>query len=255
MPAMLVLNAAGPASAERVTDPGGLAARILDEARGLTSPEDCAPLDSLTRQLRGLDPAAIVGDQARIAFWLDLYNALLLHQLCLSPVRGSILRQLRLFSRVAYEVGGAPYSLNAIEHGLLRANRRPPYHPRAVLRRSDPRLRAAPSRRDPRVHFALNCGARSCPPVRVYTAAELDSQLELATRAYLQAESRVDAARRQVWLPRLMRLYRADYGDREAQLDFAARHLPELAEQRAAAGRLTVRYGRFDWAAAPGRGG
>jgi Protein of unknown function, DUF547 len=105
-----------------------------------------------------------------------------------------------------------------------------------------------------RVHFGLNCGARSCPPIRAYTVAELDAQLELATVAYLEAETEIDAARCRVRLPRLMALYAADFGDRAAQLDFAARRLPELAAARnGQGGRLKVRYARFDWTAASTR--
>jgi len=49
-----------------------------------------------------------------------------------------------------------------------------------------------------------------------------------------------------------MRLYRADFGDRAAQLELAARHLSAVQERHAAgSGRLAVRYGRFDWTAAP----
>jgi Protein of unknown function, DUF547 len=137
-----------------------------------------------------------------------------------------------------------------IEHGVLRGNRRPPWRPRRLLRRSDPRLAAASARPDPRIHFALNCGARSCPPVRVYEPGALDEQLTEATRAYLAAETTVEPDARRVILPRLMRLYRADFGDRDQQLRFLARHLPEVSELLdPRAGRLRIRYGRFDWTA------
>jgi hypothetical protein len=250
MRAAAILNERRPVTEPASIDAAQLSERILGEARALSSPQRCADLDALTGLLPGVDPAAIAGDRARAAFWLNLYNALLLHRLCLKPVRGSILRQLRLFSKVAYDVGGRPYTLNVIEHGLLRGNRRPPYQLRRLLARSDPRLAAAPSRPDPRIHFALNCGARSCPPIRAYVPADLDAQLELATRAYLEAETAVDPERCRVELPRLMRLYAADFGDREEQLEFVADRLPELAEIRdRGCPRPRVRYGRFDWTA------
>jgi len=230
--------------------PVELSRRVLREAVALAEPERCAALDELTGGLRGLDPAGIEGDEARIAFWANLYNALLLHRLCLKPVRGSIARQPWLFATAAYAVGGRPHTLNLIEHGLLRRNRRPPYAPRRPLRRSDPRMQAAPSRLDPRIHFALNCGARSCPPVQVYGPTELDDQLETATRAYLEGETTVDREAGSVRLPGLMRLYAADFGGRDGQLEFAARRLPELrALLDDGAERLDVGYERFDWTA------
>lgn len=241
------LNGDGPAAAPE-PDPAGLSQRILAEARRVEGPEQGDRWEELAGRLRGVDPAAIDGDGTRLAFWINLYNALLLHRLCQRPVRGSVLRQLRLFSTVAYEVGGERYSLNLIEHGVLRRNRRPPYHLRRPLRGKDPRLAAVPSRLDPRVHFALNCGARSCPPIHVYEPDAIDAQLELASRAYLRAETEVDAKRGRVSLPRLMRLYRADFGDRAAQLELAARHVSAVRE---CGEGLGVRYGRFDWTAEP----
>ncbi|MFN8162142.1 MAG: DUF547 domain-containing protein [Solirubrobacterales bacterium] len=225
-----------------------LSRRLLGEARSVSRPEECARLTRLAGQLSGVDPTGIEGDAERIAFWLNLYNALLLHGLCLRPVRGSMLRHLRLFGRLAYEVGGSVCTPNVIEHGVLRRNSRPPLHLRRALRASDPRAASSPARLDPRIHFALNCGARSCPPIRAYDPAALDEQLETATSAYFAGEARVDRERCRAVLPRLMRIYASDFGSRTRQVGFAARYLPELEECR---GRIMVRYGRFDWTAVP----
>jgi hypothetical protein len=197
-------------------------------------------------------PRADRGRSSPIAFWVNLYNALILHCLCLKPIHGSLLRHLRLFDKIAYRVGDRDYPLNLIENGLLRRNRRQPYRLRRPMRRSDPRLASAPSVLDPRIHFALNCGARSCPPIRSYEPEALDDQLELATRAYLEAEATVDAGTCRISLPRLMRLYQADFGTRPHQLAFAARHLPAIGDclERDGA-RPRVAYGRFDWTVAP----
>lgn len=235
---------------------GPLSREILAEARAIDDPGRCTELDRLTAQLHGLAPERIDGDRPRLAFWINLYNALVLHRLCLEPIRGSLLRHLRFFDRVAYRVGGEDYSLNQIEHGLLRSNRRPPYRLRRTMRPSDRRLGSAPGRLDPRIHFALNCGARSCPPIQAYDPDVLDEQLDFASRAYLEAETKIDPDRRRVALPRLMRLYRADFGSRSEQLAFAARHLPAVEELRAReGGEPRIGYARFDWtvAASPGR--
>ncbi len=249
---MKILNpVADKRSAATALAPAELSQEILREARAIRAPQQCALLDELTRQLHVVDPIGIEGDGARIAFWANLYNALLLHWLCLRPVRGSMLRQLRLFAKIAYEVGGRAYTLNLIEHGVLRRNRRPPLHLKRPMADSDPRLAGAPCRLDPRIHFALNCGARSCPPVQTYDARRLDEQLEMSARAYLQAETALDQERCRITLPRLMRLYAADFGTSEEQLEFAAGYLPEVADCRERrSGRIKVSYGRFDWAVA-----
>lgn len=249
MPRARVLN---PGVARTDVAPVALSQEILGEARRIAAPEQCARLDQLAGGLQGAAPERIDGDGARIAFWINLYNALLLHCLCLKPVRGSMLRHPRLFAKIGYRVGRLDYTLNLIEHGLLRKNRRPPLHLRRTLRGSDPRLAAAPSYLDPRIHFALNCGARSCPPIQIYDPAALDAQLNDATGAYLELETTLEAERPRVILPRLMRLYAADFGSRDEQLSFVARYLPRVREWLAeSAGRPRVGYGRFDWTVAP----
>jgi hypothetical protein len=44
---------------------------------------------------------------------------------------------------------------------------------------------------DPRIHFALNCGAASCPPIRVYTPDKLEFGLEAAASAFCAGEGRL----------------------------------------------------------------
>ncbi|MGI8461788.1 MAG: DUF547 domain-containing protein [Solirubrobacterales bacterium] len=246
-----VLN---PDPAPTELGPVELSREILAEAKTVSEPRRCARLDALAAQLHGVAPEVLDGDAARIAFWANLYNALILHCLCLRPLRGSLLLHLRLFDRVAYRVGAQDFPLNVIENGILRANRRAPFRLRRPLRQTDPRLAAAPSRLDPRIHFALNCGARSCPPIRDYDPASLDEQLEIATCAYLDQEAHLERRSGRVRLPRLMRIYAADFGGREDQLRFAAARLPELDSWLADRGCPEVSYGSFDWRVAARRG-
>lgn len=177
-------------------------------------------------------------DDDRLAFWLNAYNEIVREELAARPRSGHLFRHRRLFRTAGREVDGLWFTPHVIEHGLLRGNRRPPFGLRPVLRRGDPRLAHAPSVPDPRIHFALNCGARSCPPVRAYEGACVGEQLETATRAYLEAETDVDHAGGVVRLPYLVKLYRVDFGDPVA---FAAARLGEDI------GGLKVRYGSFDW--------
>jgi Protein of unknown function, DUF547 len=229
-----------------------LSRRILAAARELEPGGECGGLARLAGQLHAVDPTKIDGDEARIAFWANLYNALVLQCLCLDPIRGNLLWHLRRFDRVAYRVGDHPYPLNVIENGVLRGNRRAPLRSRRPLRRRDPRIAAAPARVDPRIHFALNCGAVSGPSIHTYDPDSLDTQLEAATSAYLAAEVDIDSERCRVRLPRLMRLYHADFGNRTAQLRFAAARMPGLERcMREHPRPPRVSYGRFDWTVAP----
>jgi len=213
----------------------GVTATPLDLSRRLL--EDPSPAGKLV----AVDPCAIEGQAARVAFWLNVYNARLRAELAERPRSGSLLRQRGLFRRSAWRVGEHDYPLDAIEHGLLRRNARPPASLRRVLREGDPRLDAAPPELDPRIHFALNCGAQSCPLVRPYHEADVDAQLEAATKAYFAQEASVDRHAGRVELPGLCKLYSADFGSREEVLAFAGRQMDEDL------GGLKVSFARFDW--------
>jgi hypothetical protein len=212
-----------PVSRDPLDDAAAWSATLLHTAR--TAPE---ALPALARCLGGIDPAALphVGD-ARGAFWVNVYNALMLHAVRAFDLRAGSRVPLGVFGRARYRVGGGEFSLHVIEHGLLRRNRPAPFTFWSPLRGGDPRLAAMPARFDPRVHFALNCAAASCPPIRAYTAAGFDRELDLATRAYVAQECAVDTSRGELRLPYLCSLYARDFGAPAAALSWLRPYLPE----------------------------
>lgn len=227
-----------------MSDAAALSRSLLLAARG----GDVSEADRLAETLAAADPFAIAADEARIAFWVNVYNALLLRELARAPRTGSLLRHRAMFRTAAWRVGEHDYSLDVIEHGVLRRSARVPLRLRRTLRHGDVRLGAIPARLEPRIHFALNCGAVSCPPIVPYSPAALDAELERVTTAYVRAETDIDRDGGRVTLPYLMRLYRGDFGDRGKRLEFAARHLPDneaawLRAQR----RVRVSYAKFNW--------
>lgn len=88
----------------------------------------------------------------------------------------SVLDACSLLQSASYIIAGQALSLDEIENGLLRGNRKPPMSLWPVFMPWDRRRSGALNTKDvdPRIHFALNCGAKSCPLVRVYSADKLD---------------------------------------------------------------------------------
>lgn len=201
----------------------------------------------LRAAIRVVEPAAIEGDAARLAFWINLYNAGVADAIRARGMRGDLRAHRGFFRAAGWEIGGGVTSLHLIEHGLLRANRPAPWSFWRPLRPADPRLAWAVSALDPRVHFALNCGAASCPPVRTWTAARIDAQLDRATRGYLDAEVAIEAGA--LRLPYLCRLYARDFPDPRG---FAAAHLdPERAAWVRAHPEAPLRWGAYRWEILP----
>jgi hypothetical protein len=229
-----------------VTDPVSLSAEfLLAVRRG-------EPTAGLAADLAALNDgglaAALDTDGARVAFWTNVYNAVTQRALAADPGRYESRRQ--FFSADLLAVAGQPLSLDDIEHGLLRRS----YHkytmgylrvPRPL--RSEFADRHAPDERDPRVHFALNCGAESCPPVAAYTREAVDDQLDLATRGYLDAHVEYDPGEGTVWVPRVMLWFRGDFGGRRGVYEFLRRY-----DQLPRAATPSLSYLAWDWSFDPG---
>jgi len=73
-------------------------------------------------------------------------------------------------------------------------------------------------RLDYRLHFALNCGAKSCPPIAFYKPENINQQLDLATKAYLRGEAEYNEATNTVKLPTLMSWFRRDFGGKKKMI-------------------------------------
>jgi len=186
-----------------------------------------------------------LGDRAQqIAFWINLYNALILHGVIHFNVNGSMLRDIGFFRRIAYNVGGMRFSADDIEHGVLRGNRRHPYLPFLPFAKDDPRLMMSIEDPDPRVHFALVCGARSCPPISAYDGEQLDAQLDQAAAAFINGiGAQFDPGARTLSLSRIFKWYSGDFGGREGALRLVDEYL-DMPEDITGA---RIRYLPYDW--------
>ena len=217
--------------------------------RRLRASPEYRELGRAAQRLWWVDLASLAARPARLAFWINVYNALAAHAVITLGVRRTVWEVLNFFGRVSYRVGPVVASLEEIEHGILRGNRRrvlPPWRP---LRRGDPRLALAVEPPDPRVHFALTCGARSCPPIGVYSAAAIDDQLELATRNFMNQEVTVDRDGRLV-CSKLFKWYRSDFGDDAALASFLSRHLDDgpVKAALASGARPCRKFRSYSWA-------
>lgn len=109
------------------------------------------------------------------------------------------------------------------------------------------------SRKDPRIHFALNCGANSCPPIRAYSAEKIESQLELAAQAFVNGTVVVDKAASRVTMSKLLNWYARDFGQSARDvLEFIVARLKgdsraDLESMLAGGKTPRVAYSKYDW--------
>lgn len=149
-------------------------------------------------------------DRQKLAFWINIYNAYIQVILTESPDlyqdRGDF------FKREQIPIAGKLISFEKIEHGIIRKSQWPlglglvrKWFPNKFERK----LRV--DNRDYRIHFALNCGAKDCPPVAVYQDGRLEEQLEKGTKRYLESSSNYNSAKKEVAVTSLFNWFRGDF--------------------------------------------
>jgi len=168
--------------------------------------------------LADYDVSALASDAERIAFWVNVYNAIVIHGVIHLGIRSSVREVPRFFDRIAYRVGGCQLTADDIEHGILRGNRVPLWSLTRPFGRGDPRLDWVVEHPDPRIHFALVCASKTCPPVEAYDAASLDRQLEASAAVFINGSTRFDPRRRSLSVSEIFKWYRADFGREEQAL-------------------------------------
>jgi hypothetical protein len=215
--------------AEVVTESGKvdyerLADRLLDQVIG-----------EFASQSPDSDPPAFPTDDERLAYWLNAYNAFTLHAIIQEYPISSVwkTREGQFFQRRRHIAGGKPVSLDDIEHEVLRGRFR-----------------------EPRIHFAINCGSNGCPPMRpaAYQGDGLRETLRVASEQFLSSEwnCRIDHQTRRVFISRIFKMYAEDFAGargsthdyRLGVLRFVAQHTLVPFETIA---EYELVYNVYDW--------
>jgi len=200
-------------------------------------------LDDYLAQLDQTNPDGLRTDQDRMALWLNAYNAYTLklvadaypidsiHNLATGGmIIGWLIKRTAWDIRFA-EVGGQTYTLNEIEHEILR-----------------------PEFADARIHFAIVCAAVSCPLLRAeaYVPERLDQQLDEEGRRFLADPSRnlFDLTERRARISKIFDWFEEDFGSNDAEvIRYLAAFAPvDVADDMSRrADEWSISYQRYDW--------
>lgn len=106
--------------------------------------------------------------------------------------------------------------------------------------------------KDPRIHAALVCAARSCPPLRreAYTAGRLDEQLDANVREWLanSALNKFYPERRMVSVSPIFKWYRSDFDAYPSGLrGFLLKLGPPAATEKLRDGKFVIRFEAYHW--------
>jgi hypothetical protein len=208
----------------------------------------------LVSRLNTFDYHSLISRESRLAFWINLYNALVLDAVIQEKITSSVteswLGMMSFFQKAAYLISGDRFSLTDIEHGILRANSGFPYLPGPHFSSRDPRRLGLIEPMDSRIHFALNCASNSCPPIGVYSPEFIDQQLDLAALSFINADSVLDLANQTISVSMIFRWYQIDFGGKSGIFKTLEKYL-ELPEgegrQPLNLSGFRLKFHPYDW--------
>ena len=159
-----------------------------------------ADLDRFIQEISTTSPAnapQIFSTRAgQLAYWINAYNAWVLKIVVdhypIESITKISLVPFSAFYLTRVTLGGKSMTLNALETSILRSG----FH-------------------EPRIHFAINCASRSCPPLsqEVYRAETLDKQLNDAARNFVNDNRNVtlDETHHRIVLSMIFKWYARDF--------------------------------------------
>lgn len=176
-------------------------------------------------------------DNKKKTFWINVYNSFFQ----ILAIRERVPKP-SIFRNKLVPIAGIKFSLDDIEHGILRKYRYKyslgyfanPFASSLIKRLAVKEI-------DYRIHFALNCGAKSCPPIAFYKDDNIDKQLDLATQSFLENETQIDEERKEVRVTKLMQWFRGDFGGKQGVLKILANFFSKDFTN------YTVRYNKYEW--------
>jgi hypothetical protein len=187
-------------------------------------------LDQYLKVLENTDSKSLTQSD-QFAFYTNAYNAWTIKLILGSYPGVKSIKDLGSFLKSPWEkkfvrLDGEVTTLDHIEHNILR-----------------------PRFKDPRVHFAINCSAASCPPLRPepYLGGSLDQQLNDSTRSFLNNPSSYRFDGSTLYVSRIFKWFSEDFND--DVLSFYLKHAEgdlkeKLTDQK---DTIRVKYLHYDW--------
>ncbi|XP_022714663.1 uncharacterized protein LOC111274346 isoform X3 [Durio zibethinus] len=185
---------------------------------------------TLVEQLAKVNPIHLNCNE-KLAFWINLYNALIMHAYLAYGVPRSDLKLFSLMQKATYTVGGHSFSAAAIEYVILKM--KPPLHRPQIalllaihkLKVSDEQRKSAIDTYEPLVSFALSCGMYSSPVIRIFTAKNVREELEEAQRDFIRASVGV-SSKGKLLVPKLLHCFTKGFVDDSNLAVWISHYLP-----------------------------
>ncbi|KAA2216757.1 MULTISPECIES: DUF547 domain-containing protein [Maribacter] len=184
---------------------------------------------------------ALDTNQKKLAFWVNIYNAYI--QVILGNNPDLYKDRSKFFKADQISFAGEMISFELIEHGIIRGSQWEyglGFIGKLFPGEFEKRLRVEEP--DYRIHFALNCGAKDCPPVAIYEWKRLDEQFAKSTSNYLKRTTEYDAGKKEARVTSLFSWFRGDFGGTDG--------IKEILKQEGVIPTtkgIDLEYKNYDW--------
>ncbi|KAE8779148.1 hypothetical protein D1007_47875 [Hordeum vulgare] len=198
------------------------------DLRGFSSSPLLTKLREMLEALQQVD-LRFLTHQQKLAFWLNIYNTCIMHGILQHGLPSNSEKLLALKNKATINVSGQKFNALVIENFVLR-------QPSSVKEEfwkcdvdvEEQRVRGlyGLNSSEPNILFAMCCGTRSSPALRIYKADRVMMDLEKAKLDYLQASLVVTSTRR-LMIPGLIHSNMHDFSkDMESLLRWICDQLP-----------------------------
>ena len=152
-----------------------------------------AGLNAYLGELESAD-ISTMSRKEKLAYWINVYNAYTIKLITDNYPLGSItdLESGKPWDKKWIKLNGQTLSLNNVENDIIR-----------------------PQFNEPRIHFAVNCAAKSCPPLlnRAWTAKNMEANFEKQTKAFVNSSSFNQIGGSSATVSKIFEWYAVDFGD------------------------------------------
>lgn len=181
--------------------------------------KDKAQLNGYLKKLENAQPASWSRND-QVAFWINAYNAHIVNFVVQAyPIKSILdIHGGNVWDNKKVRVGGQSVTLNQIEKEILIGKYR-----------------------EPRIHFAINCAAKSCPPLmnKAWTSATLNNDLNRQTKAFIN-NSRFNSLKgNTAKVSKIFEWYAKDFGN---VITFINRYTTKKLSNKA-----NLSYQNYDW--------
>lgn len=182
-----------------------------------TQQNQTSEIETYINKLASVDEETLLkqlnSDDAKKTFFINLYNSFVIYALrkdkTLFENRGSF------FSTKQFKLAGNEVSLDNIEHDYLRHSS--VKWGLGIFHKIFPSClekKFRVNKVDWRIHFSLNCGAKSCPPVYAYSLENIEAEMNESSKKYLENNTTYNSAKNELFVPVLMSWFRNDFGNK-----------------------------------------